>query len=126
MTATILLRFTLPVERTLKTKKKTSMSTPYKKANKKANGPRAGRKNADKTPLTAPTYVAPTLFIKSADKASRTASTTMNILSMGKGRNTLVNDIIAPKSAATNNRLVFCTNFNLTKHCILILKSYPK
>jgi hypothetical protein len=73
----------------------------------------AGRHKPASTPPTAPTWVAPAFFMKSAAKASNTASTTINSLSIGEGTKTLVMNIIEPKSAVMNNLLAFCTEMPL-------------
>jgi hypothetical protein len=81
----------------------------------KLKGRKAGRHKPVSTPPTAPTWVAPMFFMKRAPKASKTASTTINNLSIGGGTKTLVTNIIEPKSAAMNNRLAFCIEATLFK-----------
>jgi hypothetical protein len=94
---------------TLKRKKKMSTITPYKRVKMKLKGRKEGRQRPVSTPPKAPTCVAPMFFMNRAPRASKTASTTINNLSIGGGTKTLVTNIIEPKSAAINNRLAFCT-----------------
>ena len=58
-----------------------------------------GRQSPVSIPPTAPTLVAPHSFKNKAPKTSKTASTTINILSMGGGTKTLVVNITEPKRA---------------------------
>ena len=67
----------------------------------------AGRQRPVRTPPTAPTLVAPHFFKKSAPSTRKTASTTINNLSIGGGTKTLVTKITDPKSAVIISRSVF-------------------
>lgn len=92
---------------TLNAKKEMSTITPYSKVKMNEKGRNAGSHKPVSTPPTAPTEVAPALFIKSAPRARRTASTTISNLSIGAGTKTLVTNIIEPKSAVMNSRTIF-------------------
>jgi hypothetical protein len=56
---------------------KTSTKTPYRKANRKVNGPKLGLAIAVKSPPIAPTYIAPTLWINNEANARITDWTTI-------------------------------------------------
>ncbi len=74
MAAIMRLRFTPSrVPLTWKTKKQTSTRTPKRKAKKNVNGPSEELASAVSNPPIAPTYIAPTLWINSELRASRTA-----------------------------------------------------
>ncbi len=94
---------------TLQSIKKASTVTPYRKVMTREKTGKALLHNVVSSPPKAPTDVAPTLFMKRAPRASRTAFTTISNLSMGAGTKRLVTNTIEPNNAAVNNRLVFCT-----------------
>jgi hypothetical protein len=86
---------------TLKMKKKESTNKPYRKANNKVKGARTGRNKTVRIPPITATYVAPILLKSRDPNPSRSAWTTINILSTGDGTMVLVKNITTPRRVTT-------------------------
>jgi len=99
--------FTIPSSvLTLKIKKKESTNKPYRKANDKVKGARAGRNKTVRIPPITATYVAPILLKSRDPNASKSAWATINVLSIGDGTMVLVKNITTLRRVTTAILLV--------------------